>query len=420
MSDRLFSDGVQYQAVLRNLEKNGGQLKCAICGKNLVAKAECRFDHIVAYAKGGKSILDNCQILCEGCNSAKSDKELNDFILEERAKRFMAGESIAPNTSALEEHAQSNNSIDNEKMTKDKFDAIVGAFIKIHKDIKKVDFTRDKNNLPSIVYVTKYYGTMNELKLAFGLEIDTVWNRENIWQRLLEYSETNPEFKQADLTKENKLPSLPCILSYYPEYKNFSDIKIALGLELNYELWTKEKVVNACRIYLKSHSKITLRDLRKENGLPTSKVIYGFFGTMQNFQREIGSEVSKNQEFISKEEILRAAQELTKMRGSTFENRATLFEVFPYSQSVILHRFGSFDAFMQAANITIQNTKKAKYTKKEVDDLILSYLKSGNPIPASAKQLSSLDLPSYSTILRFYDDWKEPFIIFSKMINMTK
>ena len=76
MSDRLFSDGVQYQAVLRNLEKNGGQLKCAICGKNLVAKAECRFDHIVAYAKGGKSILDNCQILCEGCNSAKSDKEL--------------------------------------------------------------------------------------------------------------------------------------------------------------------------------------------------------------------------------------------------------------------------------------------------------------------------------------------------------
>lgn len=329
MSDRLFSDGVQYQAVLRNLEKNGGQLKCAICGKNLVAKAECRFDHIVAYAKGGKSILDNCQILCEGCNSAKSDKELNDFILEERAKRFMAGESIAPNSSALEEHAQSNNSIDNEKMTKDKFDTIVGAFIKIHKDIKKVDFTRDKNNLPSIVYVTKYYGTMNELKLAFGLEIDTVWNRENIWQRLLEYSETNPEFKQADLTKENKLPSLPCILSYYPEYKNFSDIKIALGLELNYELWTKEKVVNACRIYLKSHSKITLRDLRKENGLPTSKVIYGFFGSMQNFQREIGSEVSKNQEFISKEEILRAAQELTKMRGSTFENRATLFEVFP-------------------------------------------------------------------------------------------
>ena len=149
-----------------------------------------------------KKITFALALLMAATLSAKSDKELNDFILEERAKRFMAGESIAPNTSALEEHAQSNNSIDNEKMTKDKFDAIVGAFIKIHKDIKKVDFTRDKNNLPSIVYVTKYYGTMNELKLDFGLEIDTVWNRENIWQRLLEYSETNPEFKQADLTKE--------------------------------------------------------------------------------------------------------------------------------------------------------------------------------------------------------------------------
>lgn len=45
MSDRFFSDSVQYQAVLSNLEKNNGQLKCAICGKNLVSKSECRFDH---------------------------------------------------------------------------------------------------------------------------------------------------------------------------------------------------------------------------------------------------------------------------------------------------------------------------------------------------------------------------------------
>ena len=270
MSDRVFSESVQYQAVLSNLEKNNGQLKCAICGKVLVSKSDCRFDHISAYAKGGKSTLDNCQILCEGCNLSKNDKEMNDFILEEKAKRFMAGETITPNISFTESKTQ----IDDSKMTKEKFDSIVGAFIEKHKDIKKVDFTRDKNNLPSVAYVTKYYGTMNELKLAFGLEIDTVWNRNNIWQRLLEYSETNPEFKQAELTKENKLPSLPCILSYFPEYKNFSDIKIALGLDLNYELWTKEKIVDACRRYLKTHSKITLKDLRKENGLPTSKVIY--------------------------------------------------------------------------------------------------------------------------------------------------
>lgn len=415
MSDRVFSESVQYQAVLSNLEKNNGQLKCAICGKVLVSKSDCRFDHIFAYAKGGKSTLDNCQILCEGCNLSKSDKEMNDFILEEKAKRFMAGETITPNISFTESKTQ----IDDSKMTKEKFDSIVGAFIEKHKDIKKVDFTRDKNNLPSVAYVTKYYGTMNELKLAFGLEIDTVWNRDNIWQRLLEYSETNPEFKQAELTKENKLPSLPCILSYFPEYKNFSDIRIALGLDLNYELWTKEKIVDACRRYLKTKSKITLKDLRKENGLPTSKVIYRFYGTMQDFQKEIGSEVSKNQDFISKEEIMKAAQELIQKNGSTFESRALFLELFPYSQSVIINRYGSFDSFAREANITILNTKKAKYTKQEVDDLILSYLKSGNPIPSSAKQLSSLNLPSSSTILRFYDDWKEPFVIFLKMINIT-
>lgn len=415
MSDRFFSDSVQYQAVLSNLEKNNGQLKCAICGKNLVSKSECRFDHIFAYAKGGKSTLDNCQILCENCNLSKSDKEMNDYILEEKAKRFMAEQTITPDISFTEQ----SKSIDNEKMTKEKFDAIVGEFIEKHRDIKKVDFTRDKNHLPSISYVSRYYGTIRELKLAFGLEIDTVWNRETIWQRLLEYSEINPEFKQSELTKENRLPSLPCILSYFPEYKNFSDIKIALGLDLNYELWTKEKVVNACHTYLKSHSKITLKDLRKENGLPTSKIIYKFYGTMQNFQEEIGSEVSRRQEFISKEELLKAAQELIKKNGSTFKDRASFLAEFPYSQSVIISRYNPFSSFIRVANITILNTKKAKYTKQEVDDIILTYLKNGNPIPSSAKQLSSLNLPSSSTILRFYDDWKEPFVIFLKMLRIT-
>ena len=415
MSDRLFSDSVQYQAVLANLEKNNGQIKCAICGKILVSKSECHFDHILAYAKGGKSTLDNCQILCTDCNLAKSDKEIHDFMLEEKAKRFMSGVTLNTDVTSTPSQVQT----DDGKMTKEKFDAIVGAFIEKHDNIKKVDFTRDKNGLPSISYVTKYYGSMSELKLAFGLKIDIVWNRENIWNTLVEYSKSNPDFKQADLTKENALPSLPCVLSYYPEYKNFSDIKIALGLELNYELWTKEKVVAACNRYLKTHSKITLKDLRKENGLPTSKVIYNFYGTMQKFQEEIGSEVSKSQEFISEAELLRAAKIIIGQKGSVFENRSAFLEIFPYSQSVIISRYGTFDSFIKVANITISNTKKAKYTKQEVDDIILSYLKSGNSIPSSAKQLSALNLPSSSTILRFYDDWKEPFVIFSKMISIT-
>ncbi len=415
MSDRFFSDNVQYQAVLANIEKNNGQIKCAICGKNLVSKSECHFDHILAYAKGGKSTAENCQILCIDCNLSKSDKDMHDFVMEERAKRFMAGENISSVAQALPKQEQR----DSGKMTKEKFDAIVGAFIAEHGGIKNVDFSRDKNGLPSVMYVTKYYGSMNGLKAAFGLKIDVVWTRENIWQRLLEYSKINPEFKQADLIKENALPSLPCILSNYPEYKNFSDIRIALGLGLNYELWTKEKIVNACRKYLETHKKITQKDLRRENGLPTSGVIYNYYGTMQNFQEEIGSVVSKKQEFVTKEELMKAAQQTTLQNGSVFENRAAFLAVFPYSQSVIVDRFGTFNQFVEAANMTIISTKKAKYTKQEVDDMILSYLKSGNPIPSSAKQLTSLKLPSSSTILRFYDGWKEPFVVFLKMLDIT-
>ena len=140
---------------------------------------------------------------------------------------------------------------------------------------------------------------------------------------------------------------------------------------------------------------------------------------MQKFQEEIGSEVSKCQDFISKEELLHTAKTIINQKGAIFENRTAFLEVFPYSLSVIISRFGSFDSFLKAANITISNTKKAKYTKQEVDNIILSYLKNGNSIPSSAKQLSAHNLPSSSTILRFYDDWKEPFIIFSKMISIT-
>lgn len=415
MNDRFFSESIQYQAVLFNLEQNNGQLKCAFCGKNLSSKSECHFDHILAYAKGGKSTLDNCQILCMDCNLSKSDKEMHDFLMEEKAKRFMSGENIDSDINTTSQPTI----VINEKMTKEKFDTIVGEFIKKNENIRKVDFTRDKNGLPSVAYVTKYYGSMNELKLAFGIEPGVAWTRDNIWERLVEYSKINPEFKQSDLVKANNLPSLPCILSYYPEYKNFSDIKKALGLELNYELWSKEKVVVACKKYLKTHNKITQRDLRKENGLPTTKVIYNFFGTMQHFQEEIGSEVSKRQEFISKEEILAATEGIVSKTGTIFESRTAFLEKFPYSLSVIIHRFGSFDLFVEQANIKLLNTKKAKYTKQEVDNSILAYLKAGNPIPTAAKQLSALNLPSSSTILRFYDDWKEPFVIFTKMINFT-
>ena len=54
---------------------NNGEIRCAICGVKLSSINECHFDHILPFAKGGKSTVDNCQILCISCNLKKNDKD---------------------------------------------------------------------------------------------------------------------------------------------------------------------------------------------------------------------------------------------------------------------------------------------------------------------------------------------------------
>ncbi len=71
---RNFSDSIKYAVVRNNLEKNNGRICCEICGKELKSINEGHFDHIEAFAKGGKSAKDNCQILCSSCNLKKNDK----------------------------------------------------------------------------------------------------------------------------------------------------------------------------------------------------------------------------------------------------------------------------------------------------------------------------------------------------------
>ena len=88
---RDFTDSIKFSVVRDNLEKNNGRICCEICGKELKSINECHFDHIEAYAKGGKSIKTNCQILCSDCNLKKNDKELADFLLDEKAKKFLEG-----------------------------------------------------------------------------------------------------------------------------------------------------------------------------------------------------------------------------------------------------------------------------------------------------------------------------------------
>lgn len=51
-------------------ERQGGL--CPKCGKHFPIK-EMQGDHITPWSKGGKTNVDNCQMLCADCNRRKSD-----------------------------------------------------------------------------------------------------------------------------------------------------------------------------------------------------------------------------------------------------------------------------------------------------------------------------------------------------------
>ena len=64
---RQFTNSQKAQA----FEKCGGV--CAKCGKQFKLE-EMHADHIMPWSKGGKTEMDNCQMLCSHCNAAKSNK----------------------------------------------------------------------------------------------------------------------------------------------------------------------------------------------------------------------------------------------------------------------------------------------------------------------------------------------------------
>ena len=64
---RQFDDDVKETAYAN---QNG---YCAVCHKHF-EYSEMHGDHIVPWSKGGKTIPENCQMLCSHCNSIKSDK----------------------------------------------------------------------------------------------------------------------------------------------------------------------------------------------------------------------------------------------------------------------------------------------------------------------------------------------------------
>lgn len=418
MANRDFSDSIKLSTITENLRKNNGDIRCATCGVKLSSINECHFDHIIPFAKGGKSTADNCQILCISCNLKKNDKELQDFLLEEKAKRFFAGEvGLAPVQESNTENLQGNVEQLQGGMSKEVFDQIISSYIARKGDIHKVDFGREYNRLPSIHYVNKYYGDLRTLKKQFGVEdLSDNWDRETIRATLEAYVEQHGDLQQKDLKKKNKLPSLPCILNYFPEHKNFTDIKKnMLGLAVR-SSWDYQSVLQAGKDYVIKHGKITESSLRAENNLPTSKIVHNFFGSLAAYQKAVGSQITQKNDFISEAEIENAVSQYFGDDERIVDSMKQFFETFLYSPSTIHKRFGSFSVFCQKYNITVKQSKKAKYTKQEVDDAVAEWIKSGKEIPA-AKELSKLGLPSMSVILKYYEDWKEPFVLYRKLYD---
>ena len=415
MSNRDFSDSVKLEVIKANLEKHNGQICCEVCGDSLSSIKECHFDHIHPFAKGGKSTFVNCQLLCTTCNLKKNDKELKDFILEEKAKSFLSGDILLEPEKDANEYMPNIIEKQSDGMTKELFDELIRTFILKKGNISKVDFSREYNKLPSIHYVNQYYGGLNNLKIAFGIEDLTYsWNRENIKKALLSFVEQHGDIYQKDMTKANKLPSLPCVLNYYPEYKSFTEIKKGLcnlSVQIN---WTRDLAIEHGKIFASKYGKITQKDLKSENQLPTSNVIYRLFGSLADYQTTVGTIVSEVNEYISKDEISKAVDRHFDGKERIIESQKVFYETFEVSQSTISKRYGTFAAFCEEQGIKVLNTKKAKYSKREVDDIISKWIKDGNDIPPS-KDFAKLGLPSRDVILRFYEDWKEPFVIYKKL-----
>lgn len=57
-------------------EKQDG--KCNICGNHFDYR-DTQADHIIPWSKGGKTVIENCQILCRRCNLEKSNHDFGKF-----------------------------------------------------------------------------------------------------------------------------------------------------------------------------------------------------------------------------------------------------------------------------------------------------------------------------------------------------
>lgn len=418
MNSRNFSERIQYQIVLQNLEKNTGQLKCDNCGTAIKTKSDCHFDHIIPYAKGGKSNLENCQILCSNCNLPKNDKHLEEFLREQQARRFVFGDGILAPLEASNKTPTQEVITEHKNTSHKDLELRIIEFVKQHGNITRADISRKKNNLPSIGEIVKRWGGVKRMKEVLSIKGGIQnWDREKIKSEIENWISNHGDIVQINLTNKNGLPSMHCILRHYPELKSFSEAKEFFGLKRAKGEWTREKAIEAGKAFIQKHGH-SLRQyhLGKKYSLPSATSLNRLFGSLRKYQKLIGSEIYGRTIPVTKEDLDRAINEFFGKGIRKIKNRSDFFEKFDYSMSLVSNKFGSVDAFIKEYGIIEEQPKKGNFTKEAVDAVILDYLKNGGSIP-KPKELTKSGLPSYALIEKFYDSWREPFIFFSKMLK---
>ena len=156
------------------------------------------------------------------------------------------------------------------------------------------------------------------------------------------------------------------------------------------------------------------KDLCTANKLPSSYIVHKLFGTLAEYKAAVGVASRVRNDFISKNEIANAVERYFAGRERVIESKKAFCETFEISPTTISKRYGVFSAFCEEQGIKVLVSRKGKYSKREVDDFISKWVKMGNEIPNS-HDLSKLGLPSRDVILKYYENWREPFYIYKKL-----
>lgn len=403
-----FPASVKEKALSLNFKKYDGVVCCEIC-KKILKPVDVRYDHIIPCNKGGNNTIKNCQILCEKCNGKKSDDEQKEEFLR------MMYEST-------EQVGKTSKSFDKSSITKTEFDNIVRKYINDTGNIRKKDFMYVNGVLPSYSYVKMYYGNLSNLKKYFGIfDTSSGWNQETIKNALCSYIEIHGDILQKDLTKENGLPSLPCIRAKFPELKSFDEIKRTLcGLNATKTHWNKKKCIIAGKNFLLTHITLTQNDCTKENDMPPYKTILHWFGSMEEYKKALGIIPYTKNKYVSIEDIEKAIEVYFGNAERVVKSRKEFFKNFQYSESTIVKKYQSFQNFCTENNIIVIKQKKAHYMRDEVDYKIKEWFKSGNTFIPNGKDLTKYGLPSIMAIEQYYPDgWKTAFVYWQNIINIS-